>query len=236
MKQFWKSAEASTTGTGHEILLDGKPLRTPARLPLVLPAAVLAQAIAAEWQAVEGEVAAGALPLTGLANAAIDIVQPDPPAFAESLARYAATDLTCYRADMPAALAARQALIWEPALKAVEERLGASFQRTSGVMHIEQSPETLDAVRGRLVALPCFELAALQPIVTIAGSVVLALAHLDGVLDARSAFAAAMLDEDWQTESWGADAETDAVRARRESEFLSAARFLALSRGLVAGA
>lgn len=231
MKRFWTEAKAQQVDGGWEVTLDRRPLRTPARTPLLLPTAVLADAIAAEWNAVEDEVKPGAMKLTGLANAAIDIVSPDTAGFAASLALYAASDLTCYRAEAPVQLVARQAAIWEPPLKAVEARYGLVFQRTAGILHVAQPPETLRAVEALLAALPPFELAALQPLVTISGSVVLALAHLDGALGWEDAFAASMLDEDWQAGHWGADAEAQAARARREAEFEAGARFLALSRG-----
>jgi chaperone required for assembly of F1-ATPase len=231
LKRFWTTAEASAAEGGWQVALDGRPLRTPLRRPLVAPQQALAEAIAAEWAAVEAEVTPGSMPLTGLANAAVDIVGDDIEAFAGSLALYAGSDLLCYRADGPSALVARQAARWEPVLKGLEARHGLLFRRTAGVMHVDQPPETLAAIKARLADLSAFELAALQPMVTIGGSVALALAHLDGALEADDAFAASALDEDWQAEQWGADGDAAAARARRLQEFLAAARFLALSRG-----
>ena len=231
MKRFWTEAQARATDGGWEVALDGRPLRTPGRKLLVLPTQALADAIAAEWQAIDGEVKPGNVPLTGLANAATDIVAADPAAFAASLAQYAASDLTCYRAEGPVELVARQAALWEPVLKAVEARHDLLFQRTTGVMHVTQPPATLEKVERLLGELGAFELAPLQPLVTISGSVVLALAHLAGEMGSQEAFAASVLDDDWQAEQWGADAEAEATRERRLAEFADAARFLALSRG-----
>lgn len=235
LKRFWKEAEARETASGRdggwEVALDGRPLRTPGRLHLLLPTEALAQAIADEWRAVDGDVKPGDMPLTGLANAAVDIVAADPAAFAAGLAAYAASDLTCYRADAPAELVARQAAAWEPALKGVEARHGLLFQRTAGVMHVVQPPATVAAVEAKLAGLSPFLLSAMQPLVTISGSVVLALAHLDGAVAAKDCFAASMLDEDWQAEKWGADWQAEATRAQRWTEFEAAARFLSLSRG-----
>lgn len=211
--------------------LDGRPLRTPKKARLVLPTQSLATAIAAEWDNVDGDLKPGTLPLTGLANAAVDLVAADHAAFATSLARYAACDLLCYRAEGPAPLVARQEGLWEPVLKDVEGRHGLHFLRTTGVMHVDQRADTLMAVEALLTRLTAFELVALQPMVTIGGSVVLALAHLDGKLDWQSAFDASALDEDWQQETWGSDAEAGASRALRRAEFEAAAHFLALSRG-----
>lgn len=231
LKRFWQAARAQETDGGWEVALDGRPLRTPGRAHLLLPAEGLARAIAAEWDAVADEVQPDAVPLTGLANAALDIVSADKPGFAASLALYAASDLTCYRAEGPATLVARQAARWEPVLKEVEARHGLLFRRTSGVIHVEQPAETLAAVEALLAGLTPFELAALQPMVTIGGSAVLALAHLQGSLDWEAAFDASRLDEDWQAEQWGADAEAQSARALRRAEYEAAARFLALSRG-----
>lgn len=231
LKRFWTEAEAWPAEGGWEVALDGRPLRTPGRLHLLLPTRALADAVAREWRAVEEGVKPGAMPLTGLANAALDIVAADPRGFAGSLARYAASDLTCYRAEAPSELVAMQAAGWEPVLKGVEQRHGLLFRRTAGVMHVEQPPATLETVEALLTRLSPFELAPLQPMVTITGSVVLVLAHLDGALGWDEAFAASVLDEDWQAGHWGADAEAEAARERRRAEFEAAARFLALSRG-----
>lgn len=231
LKRFWRTTGIAADGDGWAILLDERPLRTPARAVLRVPTDALAQAVAAEWDAVADEVRPDALALTGLANAATDIVAPDRAAFALSLARYAESDLTCYRADRPAGLVARQAALWEPPLKAVEAGHDLLFRRATGVQPVDQPAETLARVRQLLGNLPDATLAALQPMVTISGSVVLALAHHDGVLGWEACFDAGMLDEDWQAEQWGADAEAQAVRARRKAAFEAAARFLALSRG-----
>ncbi len=228
MKRFWTAAEAGQTGGGWGVALDGRPLRTPKRAPLEVPTQALARAIAAEWAAVVDEVTPAAMPLTGVANAAIDIVGADPQGFAASLAAYGETDLTCYRADGPQQLVARQVAAWEPPLKAVEARHGLLFCRTAGVMHVRQPPETVARLHRLLGGLSPWQLAPLQPLVTLTGSVVLGLSVLEGLLDAQAAFAAAHLDDLWQAEQWGADALAEADRAGRRAQMEAAARFLAL--------
>ncbi len=230
MKRFWATAGVEAVDGGHAVRLDGRPVRTPKGQALVLPNAALADAVAGEWQAVAGEVRPQMMPLTGFANAAIDIVAIDRPAFADGLAAYAAADLTCYRAEGPPALVALQVARCEPPLKAVEQRHGIVFRRTAGILPVAQPAETLARVRTLLTARPAWELAPLQPIVTITGSAVLALALLDGVLTADAAFAASTVDESWQAEQWGEDAEAAATRVLRQAEFASAARFLAAAR------
>ncbi len=230
MKRFWQTASVDAGDGGWTVLLDARPLRTPAKAPLQLPTAALADAIAAEWQAAPAEVEIANLPLTALAYAAIDVVRPGRPAIIGSLAAYAETDLTCYRADTPAALVAAQQAAWEPALQAVEKRHSIAFQRISGIRYVEQPAATIAAVRARLNALSDFELAALQPLVTIAGSIVLALAHVDGTLTAEQAFHAAHVDEDWQKAQWGSDSEAQARQAARQRDYLAASHFLQLLR------
>lgn len=228
MKRFWTDVAVCAQTDGHVIRLDGRPLRTPRRQPLVVPTLVLAAAIADEWRAVDGAIRPGSLPLTGIANAAIDIVTPDPAAFAAELARYAETDLTCYRADGPEPLVARQVAAWEPPLQALEARHGLEFRRTAGITPVHQPPATLEAIAGLLLGLDAFRLAALQPIVSISGSLVLALALLDGTMDAEACFTVGNLDEIWQEEQWGTDALAQAARAARRADFAAAARFLTL--------
>lgn len=228
MKRFWAEAAAGPADGGWGILLDGKPVRTPARADLVVPCAPLADAIAAEWAAIEGDLTPGALPLTGLANAAIDIVGADPAAFAATLAAYAEADLTCYRAEGPQPLVARQVAQWEPPLKAVEARHGLLFRRTAGVVHVAQPPATLDRVRALFAGLSPWQLAPLQPLVALSGSAVLGLCVLHGDLEPEAAFAAGHLDEAWSAEQWGSDALAEADRDGRWQQFAAAARFLTL--------
>lgn len=214
---------------GWGIALDGRPLRTPGRSPLEVPSQALADAIAAEWAAVDSEVRPGTMPMTGIANAAVDIVSPDPATFAATLAAYGETDLTCYRAEGPQPLVARQVAAWEPALKAVEARHGLLFRRTAGIVHVPQPAETLAQLRALFAGLSPWRLAPLQPIVSLSGSAVLALALLEGVLDAEAAFDAGHLDEAWQAEQWGEDTLALEARDGRWAQFAAAARFLALA-------
>jgi chaperone required for assembly of F1-ATPase len=226
VKRFWAAVEA----TDGAVLLDGRPIRTPKGAPLSLPTPALADAVAAEWAGVGERVDPRAMPLTGLANAAIDVVAADRAGFAAGLAAYAETDLTCYRAEGPQPLVARQVAAWEPPLKAVERAHGLVFRRTAGVIPVGQPAATLERVGQVLAGMEPFVLAPLSTLVRLSGSVVLALAVEGGVLEADAALAAAEVDAAWQTEHWGRDTESEARdRARRDS-FLAAARFLALAR------
>ena len=108
MKRFYKQASVTAEPGGHAIHLDGRPVRTPARAPLLLPNAPLAEAIAAEWNAQGEEISPATMPMTGFANAAIDQIAVNAANFATGIAAYGESDLLCYRADSPALLVQRQ--------------------------------------------------------------------------------------------------------------------------------
>lgn len=229
MKRFWTDAAVANDVAGFAIQLDGRPVRTPARASLLVPSRALAEAIAGEWQAQGEEVDPRRMPLTGLANAAIDHAATDPAAFAATLTPFAATDLLCYRDDREAELAAEQAAAWNPLLAWAEARYGVEFTLASGVMHVAQPAATIAALQAALHALPPFRLAAMAPLVTISGSLVAALAVEAGARDAAELWPIICLDQLYQERRWGADALAQAQRAAHERDWLNAARFLGLT-------
>jgi chaperone required for assembly of F1-ATPase len=190
----------------------------------------LAVAISHEWRA-QGEVIdPQTMPFTGLANAAIDRVAPDPLAFAAGLARYGESDLLCYRADGPSLLVQRQAEHWDPILAWARRRYDIELKVAQGVIHLPQA-EAAVARLGKAVAVrPPFELAGLSPLVTVSGSLIIALALAEGALDLEQAWAAASLDEQWQLEKWGEDSEAVLALHNRRRDFEAGTRFLQLLR------
>lgn len=222
MKRFWKTVAVNDSGG---IELDGRPVRTPARALLTLPTAALAEAVAEEWRGQGEEVDPRTMPLTGLANAAIDRVTPE---FVAGLAHYGETDLLCYRADGPDALVARQADAWDPLLDWARRRFDIHFELVTGIIHRPQPAKTVARLGEAVAACDAFCLAALQPLVTISGSLVTALALLEGEIEAQAAFAVTHLDELWQAEQWGEDELALDAREARRKDFLAAARFLSL--------
>jgi chaperone required for assembly of F1-ATPase len=224
MKRFWTEARAE----GGQVLLDSRPVRTPRRNILLLPTQVLAEAVAAEWNAVGETVDPRAMPLTGLANAAIDIVTPDRPAFAAQLAAYGETDLLAYRAERPPSLIQRQSAEWDPLLAWVRARYDVHVDLASGVMHRPQPERTILRLRDAIAARDAFELAALSPIITIGGSLIAGLALVERAFDPDTLWKAVALDELWQEEQWGEDALATKARASRRLEWDSAVRLLAL--------
>ena len=228
MKRFWKEARAVEADGGWGIQLDGRPVKTPMREPLAVPVRALADAIATEWNGVEETIDPRAMPMTGLANAAIDRVAPDRAAFAAGLAKYAEADLACYRADTPVGLVERQAREWDELLAWARRRYDVDFAVTTGITHVEQPAATVERLAHEVATLDDFCLAGLSPMVTAGGSLVAALAVLDGAMDAARAWAAVTVDDDWQKERWGSDAEAEAALEGRRRDFLAGARFLEL--------
>lgn len=225
MKRFWREVAVDAR---LGVRLDGKPVHTPGRLPLVLPNAALAEAVADEWRAVEAAIDPRAMPLTGLANAAIERVILDPALFAANLAAYAESDLLCYRADAPPDLIARQAAAWDPPLAWATQRYQVRFRLATGVIHQPQPAATIERLAVAVATRDAFALAGLSPIVTITGSLVLALALSERAIDADAVWVAATVDEDWQAERWGKDELAARTRDAHRREFDAAARFLHL--------
>ncbi|MBD3764730.1 MAG: ATPase [Rhodobacterales bacterium] len=227
-RRFWTAAEAGPAEGGFAVHLDGRPVRTPAKRPLVVPSAALARAMADEWQAQDKLVRPETMPLTRAANSALDKVAPQRAAVIAELAGYGATDLLCYRAEAPAALAARQAAGWDPWLDWAVTDLGAGLRVTRGVVPVDQPAAALAALRAPLEAACDFSLAGLHDVVAISGSLVLALAVRAGRLTGDQAFALSRIDETFQIEQWGHDDEAEAAEAARRAGLLQAERFLSL--------
>jgi len=226
-KRFYKQASLGEAGAGgFPVLLDGKPVRTPARHTLAAPTRGLAQTLADEWNAQESEIDPAHMPLTRLANAVIDAVTEARSAVAEEVAHYLGTDLICYRADTPAGLIARQVKAWDPLLAWAHETLGARFVTVQGVMHAAQPDEAIAAARAAIPA-DAWRLAAVSSVTTLTGSALLALALNAGARDAETVWRAAHVDEDWQMEQWGRDEIALARRDFRFAELKAAAMVLA---------
>lgn len=227
MKRFWTSVTLDDARIVH---LDGKPVRTPGRVPLAVPTRVLAEAVADEWRAVEGEIDPRGMPLTGLANAAIDRVSPDPALFARGLAAYAESDLLCYRAEGPDDLVAMQRAGWDPLLDWARGRYDVHIETVTGIVHRAQPPATLARLAEAIMARDAFELAALSPIVTIGGSLIAALALVERAATPEQVWDAVTLDEDYQAERWGRDPLAAAGIEARHGDFDAGTRMLALLR------
>jgi chaperone required for assembly of F1-ATPase len=235
-QRFYKEAGIAPFGAGFALTLDGRVAKTPAKSDLLLPNAALAEALAAEWRAQGETIDFAAMPLTRLAFTAIDGVARDPAAVIDAIAKYAETDLVCYRAAEPAALAGAQAAAWDPILDFAAVQLGARFFCAEGLVFVAQPAEARAAVRARIAAIGAdaaapFLLAALSVMTALTGSVLIALALAEGALGLEQAWAAAHVDEDFQIQRWGADDEATARRRQRFADMAAAETLWRLSRG-----
>ncbi len=230
MKRVYKTVAVEPCEGGHAVTLDGRGAKTPRGQPLALPNAALAEAVAAEWDAQADDIAPATMPMTRLATAALDVVAPRRAHVIDEIAEFGASDLVCYRADAPAELAARQHEVWQPLIDGLAARHAVHLSVTQGVIPIVQPAEAIGALRDIVAGHDDMALAALHTLATVLGSLVIALAVADGVLDADTAWAASRVDEDHQTERWGEDAEAADVRRKRHADVVAAARFLNLAR------
>jgi chaperone required for assembly of F1-ATPase len=230
VKRFWETAEAIAADDGFAIALDGRRVKTPAKADLILPTERLAVAVAAEWNGVGESIDPREMPLTGLANAAIDRIGNAKQDFAEGIARYGENDLTCYRAEGPDTLVAWQQEAWDALLDWARRRYDVDFVTCTGVMHVPQAADTVRKLSYEIAALDAFQLAGLSPMVTIGGSLVAALAVHEEMMPAEAVWEAVSLDDRWQLEQWGEDTEARSAMDARRRDFLAAARFLELLR------
>lgn len=229
-KRFYKDVSIRQADGGFEILLDGRPVRTPAKTRLAVPQEALAQALAAEWAAQGTQIDPSTMPLTRLVNVALDGVANERAAVAEEIVRYMGTDLLLYRAEGPESLVARQAAQWDPVLDWLHQSHGARFFLAEGIRHVAQPQEMLDRAAALVPVDDTLTLTALSSITALTGSAFLAVAVAAGGIDAEAAWAAAHVDEDWNIERWGEDTAAAHRRAARKAEMLAAVRLLELSR------
>jgi len=195
VKRFWKDVAVEPEREGWGIRLDGRAVKTPARAALVVPTEALAEAIAQEWRGVDQTIDPRAMPLTGLANAAVDRIAPERQAFARGLARYAEADLACYRAEGPQGLVEAQEKEWDKLLGWARRRFDVDFRTTTGLTHVAQPDATVERLSHAVEALGPFHLAGLSPLVTIGGSLVAALAVLEKAITPEQAWGAVSVDE-----------------------------------------
>lgn len=233
IRRFYKDATLGAVPGGHQVMLDGRGVKTVGGAPQVVPTEALGQALAAEWRRQGETIDPRSLPLRDMADYAIDVVAAHPEGVAEGLLAYAETDTLCYRADPDEPLHARQQAEWEPLLAAFETAHGIALVRVSGVLHRPQPPEALAVLRARLGAMDPFTLAGVEAMTRLAASLVTALAALDAVHEDEplALWRAVCLEEEWQADLWGRDEEAEERRARREADFLRAAAFARLARG-----
>ena len=230
MKRLYSKAEPVPREHGYGIAIDGRPVKTPGKGDLTVPTGALAAAIAEEWNTQEGEVRPATMPLTRLATTTLDRVATQRKTVVQQTANYAGTDLLCYRAGHPPALAARQQTVWQPLIDWAVLRYDAPLSVTKGVIPKSQATTSLRAFAAAVAGLDDFALTALHLATTACGSLVLGLALIEGRIDAAEAFAASQLDESFQIEAWGEDPEQLERGRALAADVEATARFISLLR------
>ncbi|WP_342077142.1 ATP12 family protein [Yoonia sp. SS1-5] len=228
-KRFWKVAEVVAGPEGHEIHLDGRPVKTPAKASLVVPTDAMARAIAQEWDAQADKVDPRTMPVTRSANAAIDKVRVQRNEVIDLLAEYGDSDLLCYRASGPEGLVLKQAAAWDPMLEWAAQTLGVHLAVGQGVMHVAQDPGAVARLRSEIAGLDEFALAAAHDLISLSGSLVLACAVMREHIAPQDAWDRSRVDEDWQISQWGADDEASAAAEVKRAAFFHAAKFYDLT-------
>jgi len=230
VKRFYEKADYEPRDGVFCLVLDGKPALTPAKNPLEVPSEALAKAIAMEWDQQAEQIDPAAMPLTKLANSALDHVKDRRQLVIDDIVKYAGSDLICYMAEDPQELMMKQMAAWGPVLDWLRQGLAVNFEISYGLQHIAQSDQSLGQVRLVLKDLDAFSLTSLHTMTTLMGSALLMLAHIAGMYDVTSIWQSAHIDEDWQMSKWGKDAEALARRGQRWQEMQAASRFLDLLR------
>jgi chaperone required for assembly of F1-ATPase len=223
-KRFYREVTVAARGSGYAVHLDGRPLRTPGKIVLVLPTEALASAIVEEWSAQVEHIDPLSMPLTRLANSVRDQVEGREAVVRADIVKFAESDLLCYRAEGPEGLVRAQAEAWDPVLAWARATLGADLAVGTGLMHVEQPDASRVAIEAAVSEYESFRRASAHVITTLLGSVVLMLATLADSVTPEEAWRAAHVDEDWQASKWGADAEATRRRESRKAEFLAAVR------------
>lgn len=222
MKRFWDAVSYEATESGYQIKLDQRPVRTPAKKPLVVPSEVIAARVAGEWDAQIEQVDPGSMPWTRTANAAIDKVALQRRDVMDHLAGYAGTDLLCYRAESPDSLAHRQEEVWGPILVWLADRFDVRLRKTAGIMPVDQNPADIARLAKTMEPMTDFQLTGFHDLVGLSGSFAIGLAVVEDAFQTETLWAAASLDETWQIEHWGDDDEASANAALKKSAFLHA--------------
>lgn len=229
-KRFWKQADAVACDGGYTVHLDGRPVRTPAKAALVVPKQAMAEAIAQEWDAQTDAIDPRTMPVTRGANAAIDKLRVQRAEVVSLLAEYGGSDLLCYRASDPEALVQRQSEAWDSMLRWADDTLGVRLRVAQGVMHVAQDSASLDRMKTELETFDDFALAAVHDLISLSGSLILALAVTRDAVPPDDAWRRSRVDEHWQAEQWGEDEEAAAAEMIKRAAFLDAERFYRLAK------
>ncbi len=228
-KRFWKTAGTVTRDAGFGVELDGRSVNTPNKTPLIVPTSAMADAIAAEWDAQSENIDPLSMPVTRSANSALDKVAPQQAEVIAMLAEYGDSDLLCYRAAGPVELISKQAAEWDAVLDWAAGEFGSKLNVGEGVMHVPQDAGLLENLHAEVASYDNFALVGAHDLISISGSLVLALAVMRDAISVEDAWRKSRVDEHWQVSQWGEDDEAMATEALKKEAFLHADRFYRLS-------
>ncbi|MEO0356987.1 MAG: ATP12 family protein [Pseudomonadota bacterium] len=220
-KRFWTDVIVTELDTNYAILLDDRPVKTPAKASLAVPTAALANAIADEWRAQQDVIDPLSMPLTRSANSAIDKVRTQRVEVAQMVADYGGSDLLCYRAVGPAPLVARQAQAWDPLLNWAQTELNVRLTSVHGVVHVAQTTESTDRLTNIVMQQGPFSLTALYDLTALAGSLIIGLAAQRHAFEISSLWAASITDETYQFDIWGDDEDASKLLKTKAASFES---------------
>lgn len=224
-RRFYKEATVEEEDGGFTVRLDGRPVRTPGKRPLVMPSELMARRVAEEWDAQEKLIDPRSMPWTRSVNSALDKVRTQRTEVEDHLVSYAGTDLVCYRAERPTGLVQRQCEVWDPVLEWLTQRYDVSLRVTSGVMPVAQEPDILPRLKRTMLPMSDFHLTGFHDLVTLTGSFALGLAAAESLQPAEDLWKISRIDEDWQAEEWGVDEEAAEAAELKRQAFLHAFAF-----------
>jgi chaperone required for assembly of F1-ATPase len=230
VRRFWQQAEYVAHESGYALTLDGQLRRTPAGKVLSCPTLGLAQALVAEWQSQPEQFDPRLMGITQLVATAHDITTLKRDEIVQQVAAYALNDLLCCRTELPLTLAQQQADIWQPYLDWAEQRFSVQLNWTNALQPAAQSPQAVARLQKIIAAYDVFQLTVLEQLVSITGSLILALALMEGWRDAAAIHQAAELETLFQMEQWGEDEAARERLTQIEAELISLAQFLAWCR------
>ena len=229
VNRFYETVSLGEEGGMFCLHLDGKNAKTPKRHLLATKYRPLAEQIVKEWDAITEEINFQAMAFTRLLSTAIDLGSDERDAWENIVVDYLKADLLCHRAELPAALVERQCEVWDPYLSFILKKFGADPSITAGIATVTHPPALLEAFATYLKELSIEALLGVKCAAENSGSAMLAVALFDSFATVDEIFDASRLDEHFQEEKWGVDAEAKAREQILRNEFYSIDRFLLMT-------
>ena len=227
-KRFWKETQVTKTDEGWVITLDGRAVKTPAGKSVILSSQKLADAVGAEWKAQKDQIVPATMPHFRYVVTAVDRVTPQRADVISQLVGFSGNDLLCYRDPDQMALASEQNMRWNPLLEWAENEHGLKLQIGASIMPIKQADDIVQIAEQLLLGKDDFRLAGVYNLISLSGSFIIGIAIEQGRITAEEGYHLAFLDELWQVQKWGSDAEAEDRRQTIKKDMMDAIRYLSL--------